>query len=298
MSLGCLRLTLDHAVRGACCSTTPVPLLLLSGPRAHRLPWGQLGLTFPFCTVVGGSGETTQSPPQKRKKQDQKTRATISSVGRKIHQRHLQLLSEQGENMGVVHRADALRLLDEKGLKLIAINEHSDPPVYRLMSGKQIHEEQMKLREKEKTKGAGSIQVKVQTLSSDIALHDLDTKLWQVANWLEKHHHVKLTLKARGGSSGSNNTALDTVLDKMVQKLQVPSAFVMKPKIIKDGRSATCVLRPPSAKELQQQVAQQRAQVPNPDHDQQRAQVPNPDHDQQPPSSTSQSDQSNDSPQQ
>lgn len=43
----------------------------------------------------------------------------------------------------------------------------------------------------------GVVQVKDLTLSSDIAPHDLDTKLKQVTSWLEKKHHVRLTLKPR-----------------------------------------------------------------------------------------------------
>lgn len=48
---------------------------------------------------------------------------------------------------------------------------------------------------------AGVIQVKELTLSSDIALHDLDTKLKQVTSWLEKKHHVRLTLRPRQDQS-------------------------------------------------------------------------------------------------
>lgn len=44
---------------------------------------------------------------------------------------------------------------------------------------------------------AGVVQVKDLTLSSDIALHDLDTKLKQVTSWLEKKYHVRLTLRPR-----------------------------------------------------------------------------------------------------
>lgn len=61
-------------------------------------------------------------------------------------------MSETGEDMGSMHRADVIRIMDEQGLKLVLLSEHKDPPVYQLMSGKQIHEEQLKLREKPKAK--------------------------------------------------------------------------------------------------------------------------------------------------
>lgn len=117
-----------------------------------------------FSSVAGDGGDacedgTQEEEKKKKKKRDPKARTTISSVGRKIHQRHLLLLDEDGENLGTVHRADVLRLMDEKGLKLVPVNENAEPPVYRLMSGKQIHEEQMRLREKQKAKATGAYMV-------------------------------------------------------------------------------------------------------------------------------------------
>lgn len=97
--------------------------------------------------------EPLEDKPKKTKvKQDPRARQTVSSVGRKIHHRHLLLLSETGENLGTFHRADVIRMMEEKQLKLVAVNETADPPVFRLMTGKQIHEEQMKIREKVKSK--------------------------------------------------------------------------------------------------------------------------------------------------
>lgn len=162
MSLGCLRLALCRATRASCPTTNPVTVLLLYKPQSNRTTWGYLGIQLQqwtlFSTVAGDDGDAAKDEPhekKKKKKQDPKARTTISSVGRKIFQRHLLLLDEEGENLGTMHRADALRLMDEKGLKLVPVNEHAEPPVYRLMSGKQIHGEQMKLREKQKTKASG-----------------------------------------------------------------------------------------------------------------------------------------------
>uniref|UniRef100_A0A674EHR0 Mitochondrial translational initiation factor 3 n=1 Tax=Salmo trutta TaxID=8032 RepID=A0A674EHR0_SALTR len=115
-----------------------------------------------------------------KKKQDPRARA-IGSLGRKIHQRHLPVNSETGENMVTMHRVDVLRLMDENGST-------------RLMTGKHIHEEQLKLGEKQKAK-TGPVQVKELTFSSDIGNHDLLTKLRQVQNWLDKKHRVRITLR-------------------------------------------------------------------------------------------------------
>ncbi|TSL28307.1 Translation initiation factor IF-3, mitochondrial [Bagarius yarrelli] len=254
MSLGCLRLALSRAVRPPCPSRIPVTLVLLYKPCSSGATWGYLGIKLQqwslFSTLTGDNGDAGENEPQekkRKKKQDPKARITISSVGRKIHQQHLLLLDEDGENLGTVHRANAIRLMDEKGLKLVPVNENAKPPVYRLMSGKQIHDEQMKLREKQKSKVTGIIQVKDLTLFSDIAPHDLDTKLKQVTSWLEKKHHVRLALKPGRDQS---KQPMDSILEEMIRRITTPLGFVNKPKLIHEGRAASCVLRPPSAKEL------------------------------------------------
>ncbi|KAM4633964.1 translation initiation factor IF-3, mitochondrial isoform 1-T2 [Polymixia lowei] len=266
MSAGCLRWVLRPAARGICgggspCHWTPASQFLSCRERSNSMaPSWRWSL---FSTAVDDSGE---NPVPKKKKQDPRARATIGSVGRKIHQHHLQLISETGENLGTMHRADVIRLMDEQGLKLVLLNEHKDPPVYRLMSGKQIHEEQLKLREKQKAKAA-PVQVKELTFSSDIATHDLSTKLKQVQSWLDKKHHVRMTLRSRRAESTSS---LDTTLEEMVHQMEVMVGFVSKPKVIRDGQAAMCILRPPSAKELSQkgqkkQSRDSRSQPDQPD---------------------------------
>lgn len=115
-----------------------------SGITASSYMWA------PFCTDAGNSEKV---PVEKKKKTlDPRARATVNAVGRKIPQRQIQIISDTGENMGTMHRSDVIRIMDERGLKLVLLSEHKDPPLYKLMTGKQIHEEQLKLREKQKSK--------------------------------------------------------------------------------------------------------------------------------------------------
>ncbi|XP_061668042.1 translation initiation factor IF-3, mitochondrial isoform X2 [Syngnathoides biaculeatus] len=245
MAAGCVRELLCHAVQivyGASLSSWTPALRILRRFEKSRIianPWRW----SPFCTDADDSNQTLAV---KKKKQDPRARTTITSVGRKISQRQIQVISEEGENLGVLHRADVLRIMDEKGLKLVVLSERQDPPVYRLMSGKQIHEEQMKMWEKQKGKAA-PVQVKELTFTSCIASHDLMTKLKQVESWLEKKHHVRITLRSPRNESTDN---LDQNLEQMVQQMEVMVGFVSKPKVIREGQAAMCILRPPSAKEL------------------------------------------------
>ncbi|XP_019953312.2 translation initiation factor IF-3, mitochondrial isoform X1 [Paralichthys olivaceus] len=243
MSAGCMRWVLNHGVRAVCGVTpgsrTAASRFLNCSDRTNIISWS----CSSFCTAAD---DAEKNPAQKKKKQDPRSHTTISSVGRKIPQKLIHVISESGEDMGSMHRADTIRIMDEQGLKLVLLDERKDPPTYQLMSGKQIHEEQLKLREKQKAKPA-SVQVKELSFSSGIASHDLGTKLKQVESWLEKKHHVRITLRlARGNPAGN----LDTTLEQMVEQLEVMVGFVSKPTVIRDGKGATCVLRPASAKEI------------------------------------------------
>lgn len=206
----------------------------------------------PFCTATG---DTTQTPtPQK--KQGPLAQGQISNVGRNIPHRHIQVISDTGENLGTMHRADVIAILNKKGLKLVLLNERKDPPVYQLMSGKQIYEEQLKQREKPKKKAA-PVQVKELTFSSNIAAHDLSTKLKQVESWLEKKHHVKITLRS---VRWAPEVVLDTTLKQMLEQMEMMVGFVSMPTVKADGKEAICIVRPPSAKELSQKGKNKAAQ--------------------------------------
>ncbi|KAJ8347888.1 hypothetical protein SKAU_G00264770 [Synaphobranchus kaupii] len=245
MSATCLRRALSQVVTGMChfhLSPWRPPTLFLS----HRAaPCSIGGSAAALSTIADGEGD--RDAPRKK----QNTRSTIGSVGRKIHQRHLQVIGHDGANLGTMHRADVLRLMDQQGFKLVALNENKDPPVYQLMTGKQIHEEQLKLREKQKTKG-GPVQVKELTLFSDIGSHDLDTKLRQIQSWLSRKCHVRLTLKK---GNVSNTQPLDCELEEILQRMPTIVGFISKPKIVRDGKAAMCILRTASEQEMHQQGA-------------------------------------------
>ncbi|KAM4699647.1 translation initiation factor IF-3, mitochondrial [Discoglossus pictus] len=188
--------------------------------------------------------------PSTKKKVDPNARKTIASVGRKIPYRYIHVLNENGEDLGNMHRADVIRIMEEQGLKLVPVRENADPPVYKLLTGKQIHEEQMKLREKQKLSSShGPVQIKELAFSALIAKHDLDTKKKQVLHWIEKKHHVRITVQK--GRSAEGNDKLD-ILNQIVESMMEQATCVFKPKLIKDGRAAVCVLRPWSEKELRE----------------------------------------------
>ncbi|XP_017267503.1 translation initiation factor IF-3, mitochondrial [Kryptolebias marmoratus] len=268
MSAGCVRWLLSHAVRAACRGKpvwTPASRLPICS-RSHNViaaTWGR----SPFSTEAD---DVKQTPAAKKAKRDTQGPASISNVGRKIPHKEVQLIGDSGEELGVMQRTSVIKLMDERHLKLVLLNEHKKPPVYQLMSGKQLHEEQLKLLKKEKAKAA-TVLVKELSFSVGISSHDLSTKQKQVESWLERKHHVRITLQAK---KNKPDASLDTVLEQIVEQMTVIVGFVSQPKVIRDGRAATCTLRPPSKKELLQKGAQKAAESVSPTSEETRNKTP------------------------
>ncbi|XP_067842110.1 translation initiation factor IF-3, mitochondrial [Heptranchias perlo] len=204
----------------------------------------------PFKTfTTAGEDEGEPETEQHRVKKDPRARRTIGNIGRKIHHRIIHVIDENGESLGNMHRADVIRIMDERGVKIVPLRENADPPAYKLMTGKQIHEEQMKLREKQKEKPkTGPCQIKEQTFSADIAKHDLQTKIKQIQQWVEKKHHVRITV--RKGAAVDKADKMEMLLDQIVQSMPDKATYVFRPKVIKEGKAVMCVLRHLSEKEL------------------------------------------------
>ncbi|CAM9607293.1 unnamed protein product [Lampetra planeri] len=202
---------------------------------------------------------------------------TVSSIGRRIEARVVHLVDENGNDLGHVHRANAIRMMEERGLKMVALREDADPPLYRLMSGKQIYNEQLKLRQKQQDKPqsgppsvqsahrshllprncGGQTQIKEISFSADIGKSDLDVKVRKIQEWvLEKRHHVKVTIK------NTKNSDTDKML-AMAGSVLVPIAdnatYASAPRAVNDGATVTCILRHMSERERAEQRRKQGA---------------------------------------
>ncbi|XP_041055697.1 translation initiation factor IF-3, mitochondrial isoform X2 [Carcharodon carcharias] len=233
----------------------------------YILPYWKLGLWIkPVKTfVTADEGEGEPAIVQHREKKDPRARRTVGSIGRKIHHRIIHVIDENGENLGNLHRAEVIRIMDERGVKAVPVRENIDPPVYKLMTGKQIHEQQMKLREKQKNNpNTGPCQIKEQTFSADIAKHDLQTKIKQIQQWIEKKHHVRITV--RKGAVVNKADKMEILLEQIIQSMPDKATYVFRPKVIKEGKAAMCILRHLSEKELKehkQKDHEQRSGVPS-----------------------------------
>ncbi|XP_074072260.1 translation initiation factor IF-3, mitochondrial isoform X2 [Macrotis lagotis] len=202
-------------------------------------------LLLPLCANAYSTIEDTADEKVKKKS----SKPTFGNVGRKIGHRILQLLDSNGNNLGMMHRAEVIRLMEEQNLRLVLRKDNADPPVYQLMKGSQIHEEQLRLREKEKVQlKAGPPQLKELTFSSNIAQHDLDTKIKHIQQWIEKKYQVQITVKKGKTTVPEDN--MEELFNNILKTLPEIATFASKPKVTRGGKAATCVFRHLSNKEM------------------------------------------------
>ena len=120
-------------------------------------------------------------------------------INEKIRAPRLQLIAEDGRNIGIVSRAEALKLAQEANLDLVLIAEEGREgvPVAKVMDfGKSLYEKKKKQHEAKKHQKV--IQVKEIKMGPKIGEHDFQTKMRQAIEFLKEGKRVKLTLFFKG----------------------------------------------------------------------------------------------------
>lgn len=139
-------------------------------------------------------------------------------INEKIRAPRLQLIAEDGRNIGTVSRFDALKLAQEAGLDLVLIAEEGREgvPVAKIMDfGKSLYEKKKKQHEAKKNQKV--IQVKEVKLTPKIGEHDFHTKMRQTIDFLKAGKRVKITLFFKGRENATKLERGTEIFEKIQQ---------------------------------------------------------------------------------
>lgn len=152
----------------------------------------------------------------------------------------MRLIGLDGEQLGIVKTAEALRLSEENEVDLVEIAPNASPPVCRLMDyGKFKYQEQKRqaeARAKQKT-----IQVKEVKFRPGTDEGDYQVKLRNLRRFIEDGDKAKVTLRFRGREMAHQELGmrvLERVRDDLGELIQVEAM----PKL--EGRQMVMVLAP------------------------------------------------------
>ncbi|MCD5003459.1 translation initiation factor IF-3 [Enterococcus saccharolyticus] len=161
-----------------------------------------------------------------------------------IRARELRLIDQNGEQLGVKSKAEALSIAERANLDVVLVAPNAKPPVARIMDyGKYRFEQQKKEREARKKQKV--INVKEVRLSPTIDVNDFNTKLRNARKFLEKGDKVKASIRFKGRAITHKEIG-QRVLDRLAEETTDIATVEQKAKM--DGRSMFLVLAPKNEK--------------------------------------------------
>ena len=147
-----------------------------------------------------------------------------------------------GESLGVISIETALEKANKLELDLVMIAKDAKPPVVKIMNYGKFRYDAEK-RKKEQRKNQIKIDTKEIQFSVNIAENDINFKVKNSINFLQKGKHLKLKVNIRGRQMSNPELAKD-VLMKVWGKLEEFADIEKEAKF--EGRNYTMYLLPKS----------------------------------------------------
>lgn len=123
--------------------------------------------------------------------------AKDARVNQSIRAANLRVIGDDGQQLGVLTRSEALAAADRAGLDLVEVSPNADPPVARIVDWGKYNYQKTKQAQKSR-QNAKVLDLKQMRIGLKIGEHDLDVKLRKVNGFLEAGHKVKITVIYRG----------------------------------------------------------------------------------------------------
>ena len=159
-------------------------------------------------------------------------------INGQIRDKEVRVISEDGEQLGIMSSKDAMKLAREAELDLVKIAPKAQPPVCKIIDyGKYKYE--LARKEKEAQKKQKTVEVKEVRLSPNIDTNDLNTKMNNAKKFITKGNKVKVTLRFRGREMAHMQQSKH-ILDDFAEML-ADVAVIEKPAK-QEGRSMSMVL--------------------------------------------------------
>lgn len=161
-------------------------------------------------------------------------------VNEKIRFKEVLVIGQNGEQLGIKTRNEALRIASDATLDLVCVAPKATPPVCRIMNyGKYRFEQQKK--QKEMKKNQKTFSLKETQLSPTIDTHDFNTKLKHSIKWLEGGDKVKVCVRFRGRQLTHVDIG-EKILNSFIEQCQEVGQVEKPAKL--EGRQLIAILAP------------------------------------------------------
>jgi len=152
----------------------------------------------------------------------------------------IRVIDDEGNQLGVMATADAMKIAEERSLDLVEIAPNVRPPVCKIMDyGKYKYEQSKKARDSKKKQHVSHL--KEIKLRPKIEEHDFQFKMRHAEKFLDNKDKVKFTVMFRGREMEHIDLG-EKLLDRVVEEFS-GVAVIEKPPI-RMGRIISMILGP------------------------------------------------------
>lgn len=175
-----------------------------------------------------------RNPQQQFSGKDTRTR-----INQAIRASELRVIGPEGENLGTLSLANALKEAEKRKLDLIEISPNANPPVAKITDFGQYRYETKRKASQAKAKAhvteTKSVQVKIGT-----GEHDQQLKAKRAAEWLEEGHRVKVDLFLWGRYKYMEEKFLKERLDRFLKI--IPTEYKIADEVKRSPKGFTTTL--------------------------------------------------------
>tara|TARA_B100001758_G_C18206333_1_gene502584 strand:- start:185 stop:730 length:546 start_codon:yes stop_codon:yes gene_type:complete len=158
----------------------------------------------------------------------------------RINSSEVQVIDNDGQNLGVLNLQEAINKAKNEGLDLIEISPNAKPPVCKIMDiGKYKYDQQKKASKAKKNQK--KVELKEIKLRPVTEVHDYTFKIKNAQKFLSKGDKVKFTIKFRGRELQHVNLG-NELMDKIKVDMENVGKIELQPKF--DGKQMIMVVQP------------------------------------------------------
>lgn len=151
----------------------------------------------------------------------------------------IRVVNAEGEMLGEMETAVALRLAQEEGLDLVEVSPDARPPVCRIMNyGKVLYERQKKSGGPKQHK----TQLKQLRLRAKTGAHDIEVKVNKAREFLERRDKVKINVMFKGRENAHHERGVE-MLEEIIKSLEDIAAVEQRPRM-ESGKMMSILLTP------------------------------------------------------
>ena len=163
-------------------------------------------------------------------------------MNREIRVREVRVISDAGEQLGILPVQDAIRAAEERGLDLVEVAPQAEPPVCKIMDfGKYKYEQAKKAHESKKHQKI--VLLKEVKMRPGTDVHDYTFKLNHAKRFLEEGNKVKVTVVFRGREMAHTDLG-QALLKRVVTDIAESGNVEQMPK--QEGRALIMIIAPKS----------------------------------------------------